>query len=67
MRFRYHRRQQNVRNLTTVNAFGTFSELTFLNKKNKKSGAISAENTSWQESVIFQFAPPDSDELMLEF
>lgn len=64
MRFCYHRRQQNVRNLTTVNAFGTFSELTFLNKKNKKSGAISAEKTSWQESFISQFVPSDSDELM---
>lgn len=51
MHFRFHRRQQNV--LMTVNPFGTLSELTFLNKKNKKSGAISAERTSWQESFIF--------------
>lgn len=58
MRFCYHR------NLTTVNAFGTFSELTFLNKKNKKTGAISAEKTSWQESFISQFVPSDTDELM---
>lgn len=65
-RFRFHRRRQNVRNLTTVNPFGTFSELTLLNKKNKKSGAISAEKTSRQESFTSQFVPSGSDEVSFE-